>query len=182
MAEHRIKDTQLSGAFSQQRRRFLVAAAKHAAMLAALSPLSALAKSAADLSTLQHIKSSHATRLLVISKTLFPHDFIPDTDYANALMYLDRSMTSNPDAVVPLRQVLDGLPADFETLPTDKREAALQSHSDSAFFKQFRRLTISAIYKKQENWQHFGYPGPSLNFGGWVNKKLVDIDWLPVTT
>ena len=171
--------------FSKERREFLATATKHAAIMAALSPIPALAHATGeslDFGKFRHIPPADAARLLVIAKTLFPHDFIPDSDYANALSFLDRSLASNANAVDSLRQVLDKLPDDFENLDSGQREVALNTHSDTSFFKQFRRLTIKAIYKKQENWQHFGYPGPSINFGGWVNRKLVDIDWLPVTT
>ena len=185
MVDEHSSSTGLGSRFSTGRREFLATATRHAAILAALSPVSAFVQAAGqpmDFAQYRHIRRAEAERLLVTAKTLFPHDFIPDSDYANALSFLDRSLASNASAVDSLRQVLDQLPQDFEKLENEQREAALSVHSDSGFFKQFRRLTIQAIYKKPENWQHFGYPGPSLSFGGWVNRELVDIDWLPVTT
>ena len=171
--------------FSAARREFLITATKHATILAALSPISTFASptpESPDFGRFVNINRTDAKRLFVVTKTLFPHNFIPDSDYANTLNFLDRSLTGNEDAIKSLTDVLEQLPNNFEDLESRQRETALKTHSDSKFFKQFRRLTIQAIYKKPENWQHFGYPGPSLSFGGWVNRELVDIDWLPVTT
>lgn len=185
MADEQSSSSGPDGGFCVKRRDFLATATKHAALVAALSPISSVVYAvgqSVDFGKFRHIETPDAKRLLVIAKTLFPHDFIPDTDYANALGFLDRSLASNADAIDSLRQVLNQLPGDFENLDSEQREAALNAHRSTSFFKQFRRLTINAIYKKQENWQHFGYPGTSLSFGGWVNRKLVDIDWLPVAT
>ena len=163
------------------RRRRVLAGFAGSAGVAALGPgvVTALAAEVAEtLAGLGNFALNDARSLLAVSRTLFPHDFLADDFYVRGVARLD-SMADEADTAALIAQGLSGLPDDFVTLEQAAREAALAPLSDSAFFALVRRVTVDAIYRSPDVWPHFDYPGPSLPFGGWVNKQLVDIDWLP---
>jgi len=165
-----------------RRRRFLQAAAG-GTMFAACPPLRlAFADgpggqvSFDDLSVL---RPGEGKILLEVARTLFPHDFLDDTVYAAAVRQMDSLSSNDEPQADQIRTGLDQLPKNFVDLDQRGREGALGDLTGTPFFKLARRTTINAVYRDPEIWGYFGYPGPSLEFGGWINRELVDIDWLP---
>ena len=49
----------------------------------------------------------------------------------------------------------------------------------SKFFDALKVPLMWALYNKRELWDQIGYPGPSIPFGGYINRGFDDIDWLP---
>ena len=130
---------------------------------------------------LKNLKRGDAQTLLCVARTLFPHEFLGDSFYAHAVANMDQAASADAKCEL-ISDGLRQLPDDFTELDVASREAALGKIVDSPFFRFTRRSAVAAIYGNPEVWQRFGYPGPSLPFGGWVNRELVDIDWLPEVT
>jgi hypothetical protein len=133
----------------------------------------------ASLNDLSGLRPGEGRTLLEVARTLFPHAFLDHTVYAGAVRQMDAVSSKDASQADHIRSGLQQLPDNFIDLDQRGREAALGDLSDTAFFKLARRTTINAVYRDPEVWRRFGYPGPSLEFGGWVNRELVDIDWLP---
>lgn len=170
---------------SPQRRRFLRTALGGAVLFAG-GPLAFAAADEAEVvaivEDLAALQQEQARTLLTVARTLFPHDFLGDSFYAHAVKQLDDMASRDPARATIIRDGLAQLPGNFIDLDTRGREAALGALNAGAFFKLTRRTTVSAVYRNPAVWEHFGYPGPSVAFGGWVNRELVDIDWLPEVT
>lgn len=166
-----------SNSHSPARRRFLATAT--VAALASTVPLRTLAVSQAAASpALEVFNPVQYRTLLAVARTLFPHDFLDDRFYADAVAGMDAA-ASEPARASAFEAALAVLPKDFHELDESAREVALDALEDEPFFALARGLTIRAVYTNPEVWPHFGYPGPSLEFGGWVERDLLDIDWLP---
>lgn len=167
---------------SAGRRRFLKTALGSAVVFAG-TPLAFATADATEVAAifedLKVLSTPQADALLKVARSLFPHDFLGDSFYAHAAKKLDQAAATDKQRAQMITDGLKQLPADFRSLQTGRREAMLNAISDTAFFKFVRRTTIGAVYGNPEVWKHFGYPGPSAVFGGWVNRDLVDIDWLP---
>lgn len=149
------------------RRRLLGAGVALAA--ASLLPAPARALAGAD---------TRAASLLAVARTLFPHAFLADAVYREAVARLEAATTSDGTAAAALAEGLARLPAAFAGLDTAAREAALAPLVGSPFFKLARKATAGAVYQSPVTWQQLGYPGPSAPFGGYVERPLVDLDWL----
>lgn len=169
-------------AASPGRRRFLRTAAGGTAIFAGGAIQFALADAgevAAVFDELSVLQRNEARSLLMLARTLFPHEFLGDSYYAQAVKQLDSAAAADAARADVIRSGLRQLPQNFVELDTRAREQAVAALDGQPFFKLARRTTVSAVYGNPEVWTFFGYPGPSLPFGGWVNRELVDIDWLP---
>ena len=97
---------------------------------------------------------------LVAARTMFPHDALPDDAYANVFAQLD-----DPQAFVELDE--------------DGRLEALRRCEGSPFFDLLKATAVVAIYDNPLVWKAFGYEGPSVHLGGYLNRGFDDLDWLP---
>ena len=59
------------------------------------------------------------------------------------------------------------------------REAVLRGMEKTAFFTTVRTKTISGLYGNPLVYQSFGYGGPSVQLGGYIERGFDDIGWLP---
>ena len=46
-------------------------------------------------------------------------------------------------------------------------------------FDLIKATTVVALYDNPLVWKAFGYEGPSVHLGGYVNRGFDDLDWLP---
>ncbi|MDH4109164.1 MAG: hypothetical protein OEW35_12655 [Gammaproteobacteria bacterium] len=56
--------------------------------------------------------------------------------------------------------------------------AALAEIESGAFFQHLLQTTKMVLFNDPEVWAYIGYGGSSMDFGGYVNRGLNDIDWL----
>jgi hypothetical protein len=117
--------------------------------------------------------------LLAVCRTLFPHDFLGDAYYFECVRRIDGRAHRDAAVAAQLAAGLARLPEDFTGMPQHSREAVIQTLVGTPFFKLMRQTTANGLYRTPQVWPHFGYPGPSLEFGGYIDRTLVDIDWLP---
>ena len=56
---------------------------------------------------------------------------------------------------------------------------ALKSLQDEAFFGAILGQVLPRVYNHPLIWKHIGYPGSSVEYGGYKDRGFNDIDWLP---
>ena len=55
----------------------------------------------------------------------------------------------------------------------------MKSVEKESFFESIRAGVRDRFYTHPKVWEHIGYPGSSVEFGGYVDRGFDDIDWLP---
>jgi hypothetical protein len=155
--------------FSAQRRQLLRAGV--AVAFVATQGLPALALAATP-------DTARAARLLAVCRTLFPHAFLGEATWLACVARIEERLTVDPAAARSFAEGLAALPAEFASLDQAAREAALAPLVGSPFFKLARQSAAAVVYYAPETWQALRYPGPSAPFGGYIDRPLVELDWL----
>jgi hypothetical protein len=161
------------------RRRFLVAAITCSGLIstgmgaALLRASNAWAKSANGI-------SDELTRM---ARLLYPHDGIADDVYAEVIdNILSDALNDVPtkkmlnEAVTALNNAMDG---DWFEASAHDQIAVMKAVADRAFFVAIRDGVRARFYTHPKVWEHIGYPGSSVEYGGYVDRGFDDIDWLP---
>ena len=152
-----------------------------AAAAASAIPNSVLAQAAEDTPAIPALSNLDETRgrtLLAVSRTLFPHDALPDRFYWPIVSSIDVDMSSSETA----NMVVDGLQMlgeNFSVLDEAEREQALGKLEGGPFFSLVYTATINGLYLNEELWALFGYEGSSLEHGGYLHRGFDEVDWLP---
>jgi len=124
-----------------------------------------------------------AQTLLVMSRTIYPHDTLADQYYAGVVGALDGEAAGNADLAQSLKDGVAGLDAamgvPFVELSEGNRLEVLTARQDSPFFQKVRGTTVVALYNNPLVWRHFGYEGASFEFGGYIDRGFNDLNWLP---
>jgi hypothetical protein len=115
------------------------------------------------------------------ARTMFPHDDLPDEAYAKVVRKLD-TVAAGDDGVLAtidagVAQLDD--PRPFTELGPDEQVAALERFEGSDFFKLLHATAVVELYDNPLVWRAFGYEGPSVHLGGYVDRGFNDLDWLP---
>jgi hypothetical protein len=163
------------------RRRFIGALMKASAAVAvARSALWGMKASAADAPL--SLASHEIETLRRVSFLLFPYPELGAAPY-------DRIVTGVSSAAVSdanLRQMIGdgvqaldaGRDADFLELDETTQVEVLTQMEATQFFAYLLQKTRDALFNDPVVWAHIGYEGSSMEFGGYVNRGLNDIDWL----
>ncbi|MEQ8230417.1 MAG: hypothetical protein RKL32_01780 [Gammaproteobacteria bacterium] len=138
-------------------------------------PSAAAAPSAADLGVFD---DAAARTLLAACRTLFPHAALGDAPYFECVRGIDSAARADAGYRALIGDALARLPADFAGADQAAREAALHRLDGTPAFQALRGAA-GKLYRNPAVWPHFDYPGPSLGFGGWVDREILDLDWLP---
>ena len=165
-------------AFSARRRLLLTGVA--GALAGSLDLTFKLPAAAASPPDLVVYDAPAARTLLAVCRTLFPHDALGDAPYMECVRAIDAA-AADAGYRASIDAALARLPADFEAADQAARERALSVLRDTPAFGALRG-TAGKLYRNPTVWPHFDYPGPSLAFGGWVDRKMLDLDWLPAET
>ena len=119
--------------------------------------------------------SAHAHETTMrVARVMFPHDTLPDSAYAKVVAALAAEAETVEQGVAELDD-----PTPFVELDGDAQLAALQRHEGSTFFELVRSTTVVELYDNPLVWKAFGYEGPSVHLGGYLNRGFDDLDWLP---
>lgn len=116
--------------------------------------------------------------LRTAARDLFPHDSVPTSRYGEiaetflvgAVTQAERLTNALADAV-PTR--------DYQTTPEPARATALRGIQASPDFQMFRMHVLMQLYSDQTLVGRFGYEGPSLEKGGYLERGFDDLRWLP---
>ena len=137
------------------------------------------AQAAAAGITLQVLDQQQARLVLTIARTLFPHDFLADSQYMPIVASVDANAAEDADTAQMVQDALAGFGADFNILSEADREAKLREIEDSPFFKLVYNEALMGLYNNSELWPVFGYEGSSVEHGGYIERGFDDLDWLP---
>lgn len=115
--------------------------------------------------------------LLRAMHSLFPHAVLGDPPYVACVRAIDARAQQDVAYRELIAAGLAQLPTAFATLDGAACTAALAEQSGTPFFNALRSAA-GAIYRDPAVWPYFGYPGPSLGFGGYVDRPILDLAWL----
>jgi TAT (twin-arginine translocation) pathway signal sequence len=133
--------------------------------------------------SLQALDEHTALTLVRVAREMYPHDRLGDVYYANVVESLDGKAAANKDVgklladgVAELDKAEGGVK--WLDLSDGYKLAALQQLEQSPFFQTVRGECITGIYNNPAVWRHFGYEGPSAEFGGYLERGFNDLGWL----
>lgn len=165
--------------FERARRAFLKAGGSAFAMSLVLG--GGFASFVAHAGPLKVLSGEQAKALLVMGRTLFPHDMLDDRFYQNAVNALDAKAAEDTQV---RSQLLDGIAqlnanGAFAGMKEDARVAVLKKMEDSAFFQSVYGESLNGLYGNPEVWKLFGYEGSSVEHGGYIERGFDDIKFIP---
>ena len=128
---------------------------------------------------LNELNVAEGRTLLVVARTLFPHDHIDDGYYMNIVAAID-AKCADPATLRMIREYITKLEASsFNSASEISREITLKAIEGSEFFKMIYGETVNGLYLNKEVWRIMGYEGPSKDKGGYINRGFNNLDWLP---
>ena len=133
--------------------------------------------------SLQALDQHTATTLVLVARELYPHDRLGDIYYAKVVESLDGKAVANKDVGKLLAEGVAELDkaegtVKWADLSPGYRLASLKQMEASPFFQTVRGECITGIYNNPDVWRHFGYEGPSFEFGGYIERGFNDLGWL----
>ena len=126
--------------------------------------------------------------LVKVARDIYPHDFLGDVYYINAIKPWDGKAAKDPTVKTLLEEGVRRLDQDAQgrhnvayiNVPWEAdRIVLLQGIEQSDFFKKIRSDLVVSLYNQQELWPKLGYEGSSAEYGGYIKRGFSDIDWLP---
>jgi len=129
---------------------------------------------------LKYLDRAQARFLLSITRTLFPHDFLPDDPYLNIVATIDAKAATDQAVASMVKVALAAFPVDFTATDEAKREDYLRSLDGSPFFSIVYEETITGLYGDPTVSSLLGFEGSSVEHGGYLKRGFDDISWLPV--
>lgn len=155
-----------------------------AALAAAGSGINASMAWAQEAKTL----SAHSMATLVrMARDIYPHDFLADIYYVNAITPWDTKAANDPAVKAMLEGGVARLDSDardrftiayLDVVEEPDRVILLRGIETTAFFKAVRANLVVALYNQPEVWKKFGYEGSSADKGGYIHRGFDDIDWV----
>jgi len=163
--------------FSRARRRFV-----HAGLVGVIGVrVPFVLASPVAVPDLRVFDARSAQALLQAMRSLFPHAALGDAPYVDCVRAVDTRAQQDVAYRELIAAGLAQLPPDFAALDSAASTAALAHQAGTPFFNALRSAA-GAIYRNPAVWPHFGYPGPSLGFGGYVDRPILDLAWLEEAT
>ena len=125
----------------------------------------------------------HAAKTLVrVTRRMYPHDALGDMYYARVVEALDEKAAADPEMAQLLKDgvaELDGLyGVEWLELSDGNQLEALRQIEGTPFFDAVRSTTVVELYNNPLIWRHFGYEGPSYEYGGYLERGFDDLGWL----
>ncbi|MEM6676876.1 MAG: hypothetical protein AAF675_03265 [Pseudomonadota bacterium] len=125
--------------------------------------------------------------LIQMARDIYPHDRIPDANYAIAVKGHDEQSQEDPAHAA----MIEGGVATLDTLASSAghgsylgagweadRVALLRQIEGTPFFQTIRGGLVVSLYNQKAVWPIFGYEGSSFEHGGYINRGFDDISWL----
>jgi hypothetical protein len=173
---------------SDSRRRFLRGSAAAAAALAMLEGSRLIVgPGEAWALEMRSFTPEQGETLLRLLRDVFPHDYLADVFYANALAPLDDAAAASEET----RRMLTAGIADldgravaatgrpFSELSSEAtRVEIVEAVQGAEFFAAVHGTCQIPFYNQADLWPAFGFEGPSSPFGGYLNRGFDDLDWI----
>lgn len=116
------------------------------------------------------LPASEAATLVVAARTLFPHPGVADAKYA-AIVANALDGGANPAIFRAAAAALAGPPATMaERITANRALPGVQA---------LRIATLIGLYADLGVTRRFGYEGPSIDKGGYLDRGFDDLRWLP---
>ncbi|WP_424933320.1 Twin-arginine translocation pathway signal [Amaricoccus macauensis] len=128
------------------------------------------------------LKPHSMATLILMARDIYPHDRIPNENYAIAVKGYD-----TPEAAEAIEAGVAGLDtlaqgtgyADYLSVGWERdRVDLLRQIEGSAFFQSIRGGLVTGLYNQKAVWPVFGYEGESYSEGGYIDRGFDDINWL----
>jgi hypothetical protein len=161
------------------RREFLKTTGLLTGVLAAGTPLALIAPARAWAVDLQVFTSAEGRALLMVSRTICPHDKLDDAAYAVVVRSIDAAAAKDRHALAMLRAGLRRIGADFASAGEAERVRRLKVVERTAFFETLRTDTLATLYTTPLAYAYFGYQGEAFSKGGYLFRGFNDLKWLP---
>ncbi len=161
------------------RRQFLKTTGLLTGVLAAGSPLALIAPSRAWAVELKALTTAEGRTLLMVSRTICPHDKLEDAAYAVVVQSVDADAVGDPPTLTMLHAGIRRLGEHFATAPEPERVRRLKAIESSSFFQTMRTQTLGALYATPMAYAYFGYQGEAFSKGGYLYRGFNDLKWLP---
>jgi hypothetical protein len=126
--------------------------------------------------------SAHARETtLRVARAMYPHDALPDEAYEKVVRQIEAEARGNATIQATIEQGIAELdaPTPFKDMEADDQLAALLRSEGGGYFNLVRATAVVELYDNPLVWKAFGYEGPSVHLGGYVNRGFDDLDWLP---
>ncbi len=161
------------------RRRFLIAAFAYSGLLSAGMGVALLRASSAWAQS----PNGNADELTRMARLLYPHDGIADAVYAEVIDSILSDAANDASMTEMLKQAVAALNAaqngNWFEIGADDQIKAMMVVENEAFFAAIQGAVMARFYNHPRVWEHIGYPGSSVEYGGYVDRSFDDIDWLP---
>ena len=145
--------------------------------------LATLAPSRSWALSLSALSDTEGSKILKVTRAIFPHDTLDDAVYALVVKDLDAAAAKDSAVADLLRDGLKELDkmagGDWARLDYLARENLVIKMAGSDFFEKIRGTSVVSLYNNEMAWAHFGYEGPSHDKGGYFDRGFQDLDWLP---
>jgi hypothetical protein len=124
------------------------------------------------------IAQEDANTLLVVIRTLYPHDTLPDHIYRRVVLHIARLGAAEKLASF-IQSLNTAWPLPFTELAETYRVQILKTVETRPEFTVIQRLAVRYLYDDVEVWAAFGYEGAAVHLGGYLKRGFDDLDWLP---
>ena len=161
------------------RRQFLKTTGILTGALAAGSPLALLAPVRAWAIDLEALTSAEGRTLLMVARTIVPHDQLDDAAYAIVVRSIDADAARDAATLAMLRAGIRRLGAGFAAAAESERVRRLKTIERSPFFQTLRGKTLGTLYATPIAYAYFGYQGEAFSKGGYLARGFNDLRWLP---
>ncbi len=152
-------------------------------LVAGSGVLATLAPSRTWALTMSAMTETEGSKLLKVTRGIFPHDTLDDAVYALVVKDLDAAAAKDASVATLLRdglRELDELASgNWAGLDYLARENIVIKMAGSDFFEKIRGTSVVSLYNNEMAWAHFGYEGASYEMGGYFDRGFQDLDWLP---
>ena len=132
---------------------------------------------------LKTLNAHQGQTLLAMSRQLFPHPQLGDSDYVIVVRDLDAGAGAKPETAKLLSggvvRLDEAKGAKFVSLPPADQIAALKQIERTEFFTKVRNSELVSLYNNHDVWKKLGYPGSSYSIGGYLHHGFNDLNWLP---
>lgn len=131
---------------------------------------------------LKYLSAHEGKTLLKVSRHIFPHPSLADVYYAGVVDALDAEAAVNAETAGAIKEGVTALDAATTLSWLDLSEGyqleILTAMESSPMFQKVKGTAVVALYNNPLVWRHFGYEGPSAQFGGYINRGFNDLRWL----
>jgi hypothetical protein len=142
------------------------------------APLALLLPGRAWALDLKALTSAEGQSLLMMSRTIAPHDKLDDAAYAVVVGALDAA-ARDPAVLASTRAGIASLGAGFAQASEPARVEALRKIEQTPFFQGVRGTTLQTLYATPMAYALFGFEGEAFSKGGYLNRGFGSLRWLP---